>query len=156
MKKRDEDCKEKVKWNTGEETVLVPLVHAQIRAPDPISWIHHSLQYVSATLASLPNSNALKMIKYLLYSPALQFCQRNFCPLAQESPSAFRFGETAELVFILVCVKADISRVLLGCWNRLVMRVKSCFKINSASVCSFVSNGSSILAVQSWRQDGIT
>lgn len=51
MKKRDEDCRVKMKWNSGEETVLVPLAHAQFRPPDPIPWIHHSLQYVSATLA---------------------------------------------------------------------------------------------------------
>lgn len=145
-----------MKWNSGEETVLVPLVHAQFRPADPIPWIHHSLQYISATLAQLPKFNALKMIKYLLYSPALHLCQRNFCPLAQESPSALRYGETAKLVFMLVCVKADISPVLLGCWNRLMMHVKSCLKINRASVCSFVLNGSSFLAVQSWRQDGVT
>lgn len=51
VKKREEECREKVKWNSGEETVLVALVHAQFRPSDPISWIHHSLQYVSATLA---------------------------------------------------------------------------------------------------------
>lgn len=51
VKKRDEDCRIKMKWNSGEETVLVPLVHAQFRPADPIPWIHHSLQYISATLA---------------------------------------------------------------------------------------------------------
>lgn len=31
VKKREEECREKVKWNSGEETVLVALVHAQFR-----------------------------------------------------------------------------------------------------------------------------
>lgn len=37
MKKREEGGREKVKWNPGEETVLVALVHAQFRPSDPIS-----------------------------------------------------------------------------------------------------------------------